>query len=81
MPSTRAIAKGRHQISREIPRRQTMLHEMQYHIVEQSRHHIIALITVDSQPPSLIAEQWGIEEKELAYGGLVTVVNAGEKIR
>jgi hypothetical protein len=56
MPATSTIAKRCHQIAGEIPRRQTMLHEMQYHIVEQSRHHIVALITVDSQPPSLVAE-------------------------
>jgi hypothetical protein len=54
---------------------------MQYHIVEQSRHHIVALITIDSQLPRLVAQQWSIEEKELADGGLVTVVDAGQKIR
>ena len=81
MTATGAIAKGRYQIAGEIARRQTMLHEMQYHIVEQSRHHIVALITIDSHSPRLIAQQWSVEEKELAYGRLVTVVDAGQKIR
>lgn len=81
MTTTSTVTKRRDEIAGEIPRREAMLHEMQYHIVEQSRHHIVALVTVDSHSPRLVAQQRGVEQKELADGGLVTVVDTGKKLR
>jgi len=55
MSTTRTVAKCGDEIARQILWRETLLHEMQYHIVEQSRHHIIALVTVDAHSTRLIA--------------------------
>lgn len=50
------IAKRRDEIASQVARGETILDEVKYHIVEQCRHHLSALVTVESELPRLIPQ-------------------------